>query len=148
LIQMTTDMKRIFAEMIVKEHSDDYSIVFIEPRDEKKARKLLQDLRPYSSVTYAGEEISVVLRSDDWAKLKESFPSYKEEGPYKLITFDIVLNLSIVGFLSIVSAALAKSGVSIFAISTYLKDHILVKKRDATKAIAVLNDLVSEAKRR
>ena len=147
MIQMTTDMKRIFADTIVKEHSDDYSIVFIEPRDEKKARKLLQDLRPYSSVTYAGEEVSVVLRSDDWVKLKASFPGCKEEGPYRLITFDIVLNLSLVGFLSVVSAALAKSGVSIFAISTYLRDHILVKKRDAKKAIAVLNEIVSEAKR-
>ncbi len=147
LIQMTTDMKKIFAETIVKEHSDDYSIVFIEPRDEEKARTLLRILRPYSSVTYTGEEVSVVLRSDDWEKLKANFPGYKEEGPYRLITFDIVLDLSIVGFLSVVSTALAESGVSIYAISTYLKDHILVKKRDATKAIAVLNDLVSEAKR-
>jgi hypothetical protein len=147
LIPITSDMRKILAETRVKEHPDDYSIVFIEPRDEEKARILLRDLKPYSSVTYAGEEVSVVLRSFDWAKLKSSFPRHKEEGPYRLITFDIILDLSIVGFLSVVSTALAESGVSIYALSTYLKDHILVKKRDAVKAVAVLNDLVSAAKR-
>jgi len=147
LIRITSDMRKILAETYVKEHPDDYSIIFIEPRDEEKARPLLQDLKPYSSVTYTEEEVSVVLRSSDWAKLKVNFPRHKEEGPYRLITFDIVLNLSLVGFLSIVSTALAESGVSIYALSTYLKDHILVKKGDAVKAVAVLNGLVSEAKR-
>ena len=142
-----TGRRKILAETRVKEHPDDYSIVFIEPRDEEKARTLLRDLKPYSSVTYTGEEISVVLRSADWAKLKASFPGYKAEGPYRLITFDIVLDLSIVGFLSVVSTALAEAGVSIYALSTYLKDHILVKKGDAAKAVSILNGLVSEAKR-
>ena len=146
MVPITPDMKKILAKTRVKEHPDDYSIVFIGPRDEEKARTLLRDLKPYSSVTYAGEEVSVVLRSSDWAKLKANFTGHKEEEPYRLITFDIILDLSIVGFLSVVSTALAESGVSIYALSTYLKDHILVKKRDAAKAIAVLNGLISEAK--
>jgi hypothetical protein len=140
-------MRRILAETRVKEHPDDYSIVYIDPRQETKARTLLHDLRPYSSVTYTNEEVSVVLRSSDWAKLRAEFPWYKEEGPYRLLTFDIVLDLSIVGFLSVVSTALGDAGISIYAISTYLKDHILVKKRDAAKAISVLNGLVSDASR-
>jgi len=139
-------MRRILAETRVKEHPDDYSIVYIDPRQETKARTLLHDLRPYSSVTYASEEVSVVLRSSDWEKLRDEFPGYKEEGPYRLLTFDIVLDLSIVGFLSVVSTALADAGISIYALSTYLKDHILVKKRDAAKAVSVLNGLVSDAR--
>ena len=147
MIPITPDMRKILAEIRVKEHPDDYSIIFIEPRDEEKARTLLRDLKPYFSVIYTGEEVSVVLRSSEWTKLRASFPGYKEEGIYKLITFDIVLDLSIIGFLSVVSTALAESGVSIYALSTYLKDHILVKKQDVTKAIAVLNGLILYAKR-
>jgi len=147
VIPVSPDMRRILAETRVKEHPDDYSIVFIDPRHEAKARVLLRDLKPYSSVAYASEEVSVVLRSSDWAKLKTEFPGYKEEGPYRLLTFDIVLDLSIVGFMSVVSTALAEAGVSIYAISTYLKDHILVKKVDSAKAVAVLNDLISDARR-
>ena len=87
-----------------------------------------------------------MLRSAEWESLKENFKDYKVEGPYRLFTFDIVLDLSIVGFLSVVSTALAESGVSVYAISTYLKDHILVKKRDAARALSVLNGLISSAK--
>ncbi len=120
--------------------------MYIDPVSEGKARRILRDLKPWFSITYTEEEVSVVLRSSEWEQLKRSFPRSREEGPYRLITFDIVLDLSIVGFLSVVSLALAEAGVSIYAISTYLKDHILVKKGDCMKAVEVLNRLVEEAK--
>ena len=142
-----SDMRRILAETIVKKHRGDYSIVFIKPSDGEKARTLLRDIRPWSSITYAGEEISVVIPSSHWEKFKIHFTGHKEEGPYKLITFDIVLDLSIVGFLSVVSTALADAGISIYAISTYMKDHILVKKADAARAVIVLDCLIAEARR-
>jgi hypothetical protein len=68
------------------------------------------------------------------------------EGPYRLFTFDIVLDLSIVGFMSVVSTALTESGISVYIISTYLKDHLLVKKQDAAKALNVLNGLFLQQK--
>lgn len=144
---MTVEMRKIFTETKVKEHLDDYSIIFIEPRDEEKARTLLRNIKPFSSVTYTDDEISVVLRSRDWSSLKENFPGYKEDGPYILLTFDIVLDLSIIGFLSVISTALAEADISVYALSTYLKDHILVKKRDSTKAVAILNGIMNESRK-
>ena len=140
------DVKKIFSKTVVTEHEEDYSIVFIKPVYEGKARRLLRDIPPWCSVTYTGEEISLVLRSTEWEGLKANFPGYKEEGPYRLITFDIVLDLSIVGFLSVVATALAEGGVSVYALSTYLKDHILVKKADAGKATAILQGIIDKAK--
>ena len=145
MTQLAGDMKKILSQTMVKEHRDDYSIVYIDPAEDEKARTVLRNLKPYSSITYTVDEVSVVLRSMDWESLKGNFREYKEEGPYKLFTFDIVLDLSIVGFLSVVSTALAESGVSVYAVSTYLKDHILVKKRDAARALSVLNGLINSA---
>jgi hypothetical protein len=139
-------MKKILSQTMIKEHRDDYSIVYIDPGEDEKARTVLRNLKPYSSITYTVDEVSVVLRSMDWESLKENFRDYKVEGPYRLFTFDIVLDLSIVGFLSVVSMALAESSVAVYAVSTYLKDHILVKKRDAARALSVLNGLISSAK--
>lgn len=146
MTQLTGDMKKILSKTMVKEHQDDYSIVYIDPLEDEKARTVLRNLKPYSSVTYTVDEVSVVLRSMDWESLKENFKDYKVEGPCRLFTFDIVLDLSIVGFLSVVSTALAESSVSVYAVSTYLKDHILVKKRDAARALSVLNGIISSAK--
>lgn len=123
-------------------HPETFTLVSINRKEEEKARLLLQDLEAFSSVTFDHAEVSLVLRSDRWAELKGGFRDFEEEGPYRLITFDIVLDLSIVGFMAVVSAKLAEASVSIYALSTFLRDHILVKSGDAEKAVDVLRGLV------
>ncbi len=135
----------ILAQTKIKEHQDDYSIVFIDPAQRDEVWNALKNLKSFTSYTFTDDEVSLVIRSTEWEKLKKCFGGSKEEGPYRLITFDIVLDLSIVGFLSVVSTALAESGVSVYALSTYLTDHILVKKKDARKAIGVLNEMITKS---
>jgi hypothetical protein len=60
---------------------------------------------------------------------------------WKIITFDMVLPFSLVGFLARVTAALAGAGISICAMAAYSTDHILVKARDLEKALATLEKL-------
>ncbi len=60
---------------------------------------------------------------------------------WKVITFDMVLPFSLVGFLAWVAAALAGAGVSICALSAYSTDHILVKFGDLEKALGTLEKL-------
>jgi len=144
---MDEDMRRLLLETIVKLHPDEYAIVYIDPTEAGEARELFAHSSPFVSLTLTGEEASIVLRTSDWERLRGRVHSAKMAAPYRLITFDIVLDLSIVGFLAVVSAALAKEGVSIYAMSTYLKDHILVKTGDAEKAVSILDSLVDEAKR-
>jgi hypothetical protein len=146
-MKLPEPMRRILSETVVKEHADDYRVVSIKLDEEAKARSLLRDLQPFSSVTYDNNEVSVVLRASDWERLKGEFSGFDEAGPYRLLTFDIVLDLSIVGFLSVVSAVLAEEGVSIYAISTYLRDHILVRKEDSPRAVAALRKLIEECRR-
>ena len=87
-------------------------------------------------------EISLILKIMDWESIEGLFQSSQVEGPYRAITFDIVLDLSLVGFLSVVSAVLAEAGISIFALSTFLRDHILVKASHADEAVLVLEALI------
>ena len=48
------------------------------------------------------------------------------------------LDFALTGILSGLSAVLAQAGISLFAISTYDTDYILVKERDLEKAVEVL----------
>lgn len=146
-MQLSESIKELFAETRIFEHPDDYVIVSIDRLEEAEARGLLKDVSPFSSVTFDREEVSAVVKSDEWDTLKGGFSSAKEAGPYRLITFDIVLDLSIVGFLSAVSALLAREGISIYALSTYLRDHILIKKEDAERAVEALQRFVEGCKR-
>jgi hypothetical protein len=63
------------------------------------------------------------------------------EGGWKLITFDMVLPFSLIGFFAQVSGALADAGVSLLAISAYSRDHVLVKSKDLDKAVKSLEKL-------
>ena len=63
------------------------------------------------------------------------------EKDWKILTFDMILPFGLVGFLAKVSKILADEKISIFAISAYSTDHILVKEKDLAKAKEKLENL-------
>jgi hypothetical protein len=77
------------------------------------------------SVFCAQEEIpSTVLCEKDWRILKV-------EGP---------LDFSLVGILFSISMVLAENDISIFAMSTYDTDYIMVKEKDSEGAVKALRE--------
>lgn len=70
-----------------------------------------------------------------------------EDVPFDVITrddgwcgfyFDEILDFSLIGILSKISAVLAENNIGIFAVSTYNTDYILVKSENFDKAVSVL----------
>ena len=139
-------MMPVFASTKLKLHPDEYTIVSLPVEKQDMALELFKPLSPFSSITVDTEEVSLILKTSEWEKMKEHFPVFESETPYSVITFDIVLDLSLVGFLSVVSAILADEGISIYAISTYLRDHIMVKTKKADRTIQVLEELIQRCK--
>lgn len=82
-------------------------------------------------------ETTVVI---DHSKVKDKNIIKIERG-WKVLTFDMTLPFKVVGFLAKISKALADENISIFAVSSYSTDHILVKKKDLSKAINKLESL-------
>jgi hypothetical protein len=138
------EMMPVFASTKLKLHPRNYTIVSLPVSEKAKAFELFKPLEPFSSVTVESEEVSLILGEDDWEKMLESFTCYLVDGPYSAITFDVVLEMSFVGFLSVISAVLADAGISIYAVSTYLRDHILVKAEDSAEALKVLGELIQK----
>jgi len=128
-------------------YPEDYTVVSIPRSNEIEAKSLLCGLEPFSCVTFDEAEVSAVLRTKEWMRLKSNFTGSSEEGPYCLFTFDIILDLSVVGFLNAILERLEEMGISIFAISTFLRDHILVRKVDSEKASEVLQNLIEQCRR-
>lgn len=69
------------------------------------------------------------------------------EGGWRMITFDMVLPFSLVGFFALVAGALAEAGISIFSISAYSTDHVFVKGHDLEKAVKTLEKLGMSVRR-
>ncbi len=84
------------------------------------------------SVTRTAEELSIVCPSDavpGSVEAERDFQALKVEGP---------LDFSLTGILLAVAAPLAEAHISIFALSTYDTDYVLVRKYDLDKAVRVL----------
>jgi hypothetical protein len=82
-------------------------------------------------------ETTVII---DQSKFNEK-DAVEIEKDWKILTFDMVLPFGLVGFMAKVSQALADEKISIFAISAYSTDHILVKEKDLNKTIKELENL-------
>jgi len=85
-----------------------------------------------------------------WVIDEERLPSsgtLAVELGWRLITFDMILPFGLVGFLAAVAGALARDGISLFALSAYSTDHILVRDFDLTRAEASLTGLGFDVRR-
>jgi len=94
----------------------------------------------FSSLTNALNELSLVCPTNQIPKIPKESILERNDG-WRLITFVAKLDFGMVGFMSKVSTALAKEGISIFVISTFDTDHLLVKQKNLEKTKKVLENL-------
>lgn len=140
------EMVPVFANTTLNLHPDTFVLVSLPLSEKEKALELFKSIDPFSTVSVDHAEVSLILRDSDWVGMKGNFSEYEEEGPYSAITFDIVLDLNLIGYLSVVTAVLAEEQISVYAVSTFLRDHILVKAVDAKKAMGALEALIKRCK--
>jgi hypothetical protein len=81
-----------------------------------------------------GVEITVVAEIGHGLKVLE------EEKPFRIISFDTQLPFDLIGFLGYITKLLADHNISLFAISSFSTDHILMKEAYLEKAMDVLRD--------
>ena len=81
------------------------------------------------------EELSLVCRTEDvpdsTLECDDGWRGFRIQG---------VLDFSLIGILSKLSAILAEQQIGIFAVSTYNTDYILVKEKDFDRALNALAD--------
>ena len=86
----------------------------------------------FLSVTRTSDELSIVCcqkNIPEQVKCEQGWRYFRIEG---------ILDFTQVGILSSLSGTLARPGISIFAISTYDTDYILVKEQELDRAVEAL----------
>lgn len=81
------------------------------------------------------EEISLVCKTEDVPE-----KTLVRDDGWKGFRIEGVLDFSLIGILSKISAILAENKVGIFAVSTYNTDYVFVKEENFDKAINALKD--------
>ncbi|WP_077622774.1 ACT domain-containing protein [Sediminibacillus massiliensis] len=90
--------------------------------------------REFLSITYTDEEISIIcpeknIPLDLSAQVEKGWSAFKVAGE---------LDFSLTGILVSLAAPLAEASISIFALSTYNTDYLLVKTDNLERAIHIL----------
>lgn len=113
-------IKKIYQEFSVCQ-VEEYSLVnldskycFVGKTDEEKSLVCITDEVPSN----------VIKRDDGWR-------AFRIQG---------VLDFSLIGILSKIASVLAENDISIFAISTYNTDYVMIKEENYIKALKVLED--------
>lgn len=92
------------------------------------------DTRSFSSITRTDEELSIVC-------LDNNIPDYVEcVRDRKILKIQGPLDFSLVGIIAKVSKILAENNISIFTISTFNTDYILIENEKLDEAIQVLQN--------
>ena len=88
----------------------------------------------FVSITRTSDELTVVIPQEhvpEGVQAQRDFRALKVAGP---LAFDEI------GILAAIAGPLASAGISIFAVSTYDTDYVLVRQTDLGKALGALRD--------
>ena len=95
----------------------------------------------FYSITKTDDELSIVC-------LQNNIPENIQcETDWNILKIQGPLDFSLIGILSKISTLMAENKISIFAVSTYDTDYILVKKEKIENAISILENDIYEVKR-
>jgi hypothetical protein len=86
----------------------------------------------FFSITRTGQELSIVctqLNIPEGVKL---------EGEWRCLKVEDTLDFSLTGVIASLTMPLAFEGISVFALSTYDTDYLLVKERSLNRAASIL----------
>ncbi|MBN1486769.1 MAG: ACT domain-containing protein [Anaerolineae bacterium] len=98
------------------------------------ARLLVKLTTPFKALVLDKDELTLVLSQQAWEELEYPLEIIAQSPTYRLITFDLPLDLGLVGYLATLSAILAEAGISIFPVAAFSRDHILVQAEEFDRA--------------
>jgi uncharacterized protein len=126
--------KRGAENMKLKILDSTFSVVKFPPTDTIPLWAINSDV---FSITRTDEELSVVCPSD-FLSMNEVFKDV--ENDWKCIKVEGILDFSLTGILASLANPLAENKISIFAISTFNTDYLLIKGHSIEKAKVVLEN--------
>ena len=140
---MPVTAQQLFAQCQLYSDPRDYAIISLPARAIMAAAGVIAEYgEAFSTVIADKDEVTLVFLAEAWPDFAERLPGHRVASDvYRLITFDLELDMSLVGFMALVSTALAEAGISILPLAAFTRDHLLVKSDQIQSALATLQRL-------
>ena len=112
--------------------------------------KLLEDqaLSPRGTAPFMifsdNHEVTLLLDEIDFGTIRHAVRDAKVESGFRMLTFETVMDFTVVGFLAEVTHILADANIPVIALSAFSRDHLLIKQNDLAAALRALGPHVAE----
>ncbi len=136
-------LRHVVAQTRLFTDAQNYVIVRLPLTQVPEAAMLIKQLHsPLVCLTWDKDELSLILPVQTWESWRPGFEIIGESPEYRLITFDLPLDLGLVGYLALMAGAVAEVGVSIYPVSAFSRDHFFVPAEDFERAWEALRRLI------
>jgi len=126
-------------------YSDDYLYCFIKlPANAvvAAASVVAEANNPFTGLLVDKDEVTLMLEEEDYGEYQRRLLGAEvSDIRYRLITFDVELAPTLIGFMATVSSALAEAGISLMPFAAYSRDHIFVSDDHYEEALKILHGL-------
>lgn len=142
-MQFPPGLRHVIAETHLFTDAKNYVILRLPIQQYEESAKLAAKLTASCMALIKDkDEVTLLLPRDEWEDLRPRIEVLEESPDYRLITFDLPLDLGLVGYLAAMAGAVAEKGVSIFTISAFSRDHVFVPAEDFEQAWDALWDRI------
>lgn len=97
---------------------------------------------PFFCAIWDSDEFSLMMKREKWDIPSAIGQAVSTSPVYKRITFDIVLDFTLVGYLAAMTEVLATHDIAVLAFSAFSRDHIFVQASDFSRAWHALQDFI------
>lgn len=130
-------------------YSDDYEyrLIKLPPNAVTVAAGIVaQAGNPFTALLVDKDEVSLLLEDEDFHEFGKRLRDHEvSETRYRLITFDVELDPTLVGFMAHISTALAEADISILTFAAFSRDHLFVSNDNYEQAMKTLQNLKEAA---
>lgn len=100
----------------------------------------------FAALVLERDEVSLTVPEGVWRSSGLHHKARRESGPFRAISFDLDLDLTVCGYLAPAASRLAEAGIAIVPQCAFSKDHLLVHARDLDRAIGVLGSWIASCR--
>ena len=120
-------------------------LVKLAPRAITVAAGVIAEIgQPFCALIVDRDEVTLMIPDDAVVDFAKRLREHELGETYRLITVDAELAPDLIGFMAVLSQALADAHVGVFPYAAYTRDHIMVPELQLTLALEALEQLKAE----
>ena len=89
-------------------------------------------------------EVTILLSGSDVGPVIDTINDAKVERGFRLVTFTAPMDFTVVGFLAEVTQILAEAHIPVIALSSFARDHLLIKQEKLADALKALGPHIDQ----